>query len=107
MTCRWCWREAVSSSIESVRDAPEGFREVLDIIDRQGEYRDVPATEPREVLTRSGARCPVCTGKIVVDGPDEVIVRNAILRVERLSGRVTAKCVRCKTWVEVSLRYVG
>jgi DNA-directed RNA polymerase subunit RPC12/RpoP len=64
-------------------------------------------TESSEVLVRSGARCPVCSGKIVIDGPDEVIVKNAILRVERLSGRVTAKCARCKTWVEVPLRYVG
>src|SRR5262245_38132809 len=98
---------AVSSSIDSVCGTPEGPQEVLDIIDRQREYRGVPATEPRETLMRSGARCPVCSGKIVVDGPDEVIVKNAILRDERFSGRVTAKCARCKTWVEVPLRYVG
>ena len=54
-----------------------------------------------------GARCPVCSSRIVVQGLDEVVVKNAILRVETRSGRVTAKCGRCKTWVEVPLRYVG
>jgi phage FluMu protein Com len=43
----------------------------------------------------------------VVPGPEEVVVKNAILRVERASGRVTAKCPRCKAWVEVPFRYFG
>jgi hypothetical protein len=37
---------------------------------------------------------------------DEVIIRNAILRVDAPSGRVEAKCTRCKSWVDVPLRYV-
>ena len=32
---------------------------------------------------------------------------NAILRVARASGRVTAKCPRCKAWVEIPFRYFG
>jgi hypothetical protein len=32
-------------------------------------------------------------------------VRNAILRVDRPTGRASAKCSRCKTWVDVPLRY--
>jgi len=35
------------------------------------------------------------------------MIRNAILRVDGPSGRVTAKCPRCKAWVEVPLRYTG
>jgi hypothetical protein len=52
-------------------------------------------------------RCQVCATKIVVPGAEEVVVKNAILRVDRASGRVTAKCPRFKTWVEVPLRYFG
>lgn len=37
----------------------------------------------------------------------EVVIRNAILKVETPTGRVTAKCARCKAWREVPLRYVG
>jgi len=40
-------------------------------------------------------------------GPDEIVVKNAILRVDRASGRVTAKCPRCKAWVEIPFRYFG
>lgn len=54
-----------------------------------------------------GGRCQVCATKIVVAGDGDVVVKNAILRVERASGRVTAKCPRCKAWVEVPLRYIG
>jgi hypothetical protein len=43
---------------------------------------------------------------MVVASPDDTVIRNAILRVDR-GGRVAAKCARCKTWVEVPLRYVG
>jgi hypothetical protein len=51
-------------------------------------------------------RCPTCRDKIVVRTADEVVVRNAILRVNSTGG-VMAKCSRCKTWVEVPLRYTG
>lgn len=52
-------------------------------------------------------RCPVCKSKVVVTSAEEVVIHNAILRVERPTGRVSAKCSRCKSWVEVPLRYVG
>ena len=52
-------------------------------------------------------RCPACRDKVVVERASEVVVHNAILRVERSSGRVTAKCRRCKAWVEVPLKFVG
>ena len=52
-------------------------------------------------------RSQVCATKIVVPGPDEIVVKNAILRVARASGRVTAKCPRCKAWVEIPFRYFG
>ncbi len=38
---------------------------------------------------------------------NEVVIHNAILKVDRPTGRVTAKCPRCKAWVRVPLRYVG
>jgi hypothetical protein len=44
---------------------------------------------------------------MVVHGEREVLVKNAILRVEGSTGRVTAKCSRCKSWVDVPLRYTG
>lgn len=52
-------------------------------------------------------RCPVCRAQVVVRHPGEVVIRNAILRVDAPTGRVSAKCARCKAWVEVPLRYVG
>lgn len=52
-------------------------------------------------------RCPACRDKVVVDRASEIVIHNAILRVDRPSGRVTAKCRRCKAWVEVPLRYLG
>jgi uncharacterized protein with PIN domain len=61
----------------------------------------------REPAVASTSRCPVCATKIVVEGPSEVVVKNAILRVDRASGHVVAKCPRCKGWVDVPLRYVG
>lgn len=54
-----------------------------------------------------GGRCQVCRAKIVVQGMGEVLVKNAILRVDGSSGQVTAKCSRCKSWVEVPLRYIA
>lgn len=53
------------------------------------------------------ARCPVCRETLLVRSPAEVMIRNAILRVDGPSGLVTAKCPRCKAWVEVPLRYTG
>ena len=52
-------------------------------------------------------RCPVCRAKVVVKLPGEVVIRNAILKVDAPTGRVSAKCARCKSWLEVPLRYVG
>jgi phage FluMu protein Com len=52
-------------------------------------------------------RCPTCRTRIVVPDGAGLVVRNAILRVARESGGATAKCPRCKTWVEVPLRYSG
>ncbi|HEV8672510.1 MAG TPA: hypothetical protein VGX21_00570 [Methylomirabilota bacterium] len=49
-------------------------------------------------------RCPVCRTKIVVPDGEGILVKNAILRVSR-TGHATAKCPRCKTWVEVPLTY--
>ncbi|MBI2468190.1 MAG: hypothetical protein HYV62_10300 [Candidatus Rokubacteria bacterium] len=50
-------------------------------------------------------RCPVCRTKIVVPDPQGVVVKNAILRVSRETGQASAKCPRCKAWVEVPLTY--
>ena len=52
-------------------------------------------------------RCHVCGAKVVVKGPGEVVIKNAILRVDQSSGRVAAKCCRCKAWVAVPLTYTG
>jgi len=49
----------------------------------------------------------VCRTKVVARSEADVIIRNAILRVESATGRVAAKCARCKSWVEVPLRYVA
>jgi uncharacterized metal-binding protein YceD (DUF177 family) len=43
---------------------------------------------------------------MVVASPEDTVIRNAILRIDH-AGQVAAKCARCKTWVEVPLRYVG
>jgi DNA-directed RNA polymerase subunit RPC12/RpoP len=53
------------------------------------------------------SRCPVCKAKIVVKLENEVVIHNAILKVDSPTGQVRAKCARCKAWVEVPLRYVG
>ena len=65
--------------------------------------------DPQATSATPGAvqRCPDCRDKVVVDRGTEVVIHNAILRVERATGRVSAKCRRCKAWVEVPLRYVG
>ena len=61
----------------------------------------------REPFASPTIRCQVCATKIVVAGVADVVVKNAILRVDRASGHVAAKCPRCKTWVDVPLRYTG
>jgi hypothetical protein len=58
-----------------------------------------PVVEPKQ--------CPVCRTKIVVPDAEGVVVKNAILRVTLPAGAATAKCPRCKTWVEVPLTYSG
>jgi hypothetical protein len=52
-------------------------------------------------------RCPVCRAKVVVTVQNEVVIHNAILKVDGATGRVTAKCARCKAWVRVPLQYTG
>ena len=58
--------------------------------------------------TRSDAlgRCHVCGAKVVVKSAGEVVIKNAILKVDGASGRVSAKC-HCKAWVAVPLMYTG
>jgi len=62
---------------------------------------------PAVQITQDRGRCPVCRAVLLTRSPEEVVIRNAILRIEPPSGRVTAKCPRCKSWVEVPLRYLG
>ena len=50
-------------------------------------------------------RCPTCRTKIVVPDADGFLVKNAILRVSVDTGDTSAKCPRCKSWVEVPLKY--
>jgi len=52
-------------------------------------------------------RCHVCGAKVVVKSAGEVVIKNAILKVDGASGRVTAKCSHCKAWVAVPLTYTG
>lgn len=56
--------------------------------------------------TLADGRCPRCRSRMVVASPEDTVIRNAILRIDH-AGQVAAKCARCKTWVEVPLRYVG
>jgi DNA-directed RNA polymerase subunit RPC12/RpoP len=60
-----------------------------------------------EIEPTTSIRCPVCRAKIVVTLQSEVVIHNAIIKVDPLTGRVTAKCARCQAWVEVPLRYTG
>ena len=50
-------------------------------------------------------RCPTCRTKIVIPGEEGWVIKNAILRVSAVSGQASAKCPRCKTWVDVPLTY--
>ncbi len=60
-----------------------------------------------EIEPTTSVRCPICRAKVVVTLPNEVVIHNAIIKVEASTGRVTAKCARCKGWVQVPLRYTG
>ena len=60
-----------------------------------------------QIEPATSVRCPVCRAKVVVTLQNEVVIHNAIIKVESSTGRVTAKCARCKAWVEVPLRYTG
>lgn len=66
-----------------------------------------PADPVHAGLPEALGRCQVCGAKIVIKGTDEVVIKNAILRVDGSSGRVAAKCSRCKAWVAVPLMYTG
>jgi predicted Zn-ribbon and HTH transcriptional regulator len=59
---------------------------------------------PRLVLAEP-QRCPTCRTKIVVSDAAGILVKNAILRVSVDTGHASAKCPRCKSWVEVPLQY--
>jgi hypothetical protein len=59
------------------------------------------------IATTAEGKCPVCRAKVVARSEGDVVIHNAILKVEPASGRVVAKCARCKSWVEVPLRYVA
>ncbi len=54
---------------------------------------------------REPKRCPTCRTKIVIPDAEGLVVKNAILRVSVQTGRASAKCPRCKAWVEVPLTY--
>jgi hypothetical protein len=58
-------------------------------------------------MTQDRGRCPICRVTMLVRSAEEVVIRNAIVRVDAPTGRVSAKCPRCKGWVEVPLKYVG
>jgi len=57
------------------------------------------------VLPVEAQRCPTCRTKIVVPDDEGLVVKNAILRVSAATGQASAKCPRCKSWVDVPLRY--
>ena len=60
-----------------------------------------------QIEPTTSVRCQVCRAKVVVTLQNEVVIHNAIIKVESSTGRVTAKCARCKAWVQVPLRYTG
>ena len=60
-----------------------------------------------QVEPETSLRCPVCRAKVVVTLQNEVVIHNAIIKVDPQTGRVTAKCARCKAWVQVPLRYTA
>ena len=50
-------------------------------------------------------RCPGCRSKIVIPDGQGLVIKNAILRISGQTGYASAKCPRCKSWVEVPLKY--
>jgi DNA-directed RNA polymerase subunit RPC12/RpoP len=62
-------------------------------------------SKAQRVVLAEPQRCPTCRTKIVVPDPEGILVKNAILRVNVDTGDASAKCPRCKSWVEVPLRY--
>ncbi|MBI3455762.1 MAG: hypothetical protein HY002_08240 [Candidatus Rokubacteria bacterium] len=58
-----------------------------------------------EPVLKDAQRCPTCRTKILVPDEEGLLVRNAILRVSAETGHASAKCPRCKAWVEVPLHY--
>ena len=56
-------------------------------------------------LRLDAQRCPSYRTKIVVPGEERPVVKNAIRRVSAATGQATAKCSRCRTWVDVPLTY--
>jgi hypothetical protein len=69
---------------------------------KNGSFRSVAET----TIQVASDLCPVCRTRVIVRTSGEVMIKNAILRVDVPTGRVTAKCARCKAWREVPLRYV-
>lgn len=69
--------------------------------------RSRPSDQPASgiMVPVEALRCPTCRTKIVVPDEEGLVIKNAILRVSLQTGHATAKCPRCKTWVEVPLTY--
>ena len=65
------------------------------------------ALADRHVHGAGRERCHVCGANVVVKKADEIVIKNAILRVDGATRRVSAKCSRCKAWVAVPLTYTG
>ena len=94
---RW-WREAQGTE-SAASIFPRWPQPHLDNLDREWVFW-LPMSEP-------GLPVLGLPRKVVVRLQDEVVIHNAIPKVEPPTGRVTAKCSRCKSWVEVPLRYLG
>ena len=88
--------------IPSAPRAPYGLEiQLLDKSDRECVVcGHGPADEPADRLPGMPSQ-----GRGI--GAGEVVIHNAIIKVDTPTGRVTAKCPRCKSWVEVPLKYVG
>jgi hypothetical protein len=92
------------SRVITGRFRPEpGLRLILDNSDQEYIVCAMAAT----ITTTAEGKCPVCRAKVVARSEGDVVIHNAILKVESASGRVAAKCARCKSWLEVPLRYVA
>jgi len=80
----------------------------LDLSDRKCILTPMP-NRPHSTLAEPArvreVRCSGCRTKIVFPGEEGLLIRNAILRVSDESGQASAKCPRCKSWVDVPLTY--